>query len=96
MSSPASLTPHNTRFARWHRRILGICLVVFSLEVGLVLLIFPWLHNWELNWLPSHSSFLMNIWPNLYFRGALSGLGLLNIYVAVAEAGRQISSLVTG
>ena len=28
-----------------------------------------------------------------YFRGALSGLGLLNIYVALAEAGRQLKSL---
>jgi hypothetical protein len=27
---------------------------------------------------------------NQYFRGALSGLGLLNIYVAIVEAGRQV------
>jgi hypothetical protein len=28
-----------------------------------------------------------------YFRGAISGLGLLNIYVAFAEAVKQLKSL---
>ncbi len=78
---------------RWHRRILGICLVIFAFELGLVLLIFPWLSNWDLNWLPLHSRFLSNVWLNPYFRGALSGLGVLNIYVAFLEALRQIATL---
>lgn len=77
---------------RWHRRILGICLVIFAFELGLFLLVFPWLPNWDLNWIPLHSPFLSSLWLNQYFRGALSGLGLLNIYVAVLEAGRQIAA----
>ena len=40
-----------------------------------------------------HYRFLSNIWMNQYFRGALSGLGLLNMYVAAVEAGRQIMTL---
>lgn len=85
--------PTDTRFVRWHRRILGICLVIFAFELGLFLLVFPWLPNWDLNWIPLHSRFLSDLWLNQYFRGALSGLGLLNIYVAVLEAGRQISAV---
>jgi hypothetical protein len=80
----------NTPFVRWHRRILGICLIIFAFELGLFLLVFPWLPSWDLNWIPLHSRVLSDLWMNQYFRGALSGLGLLNIYVAVIEAGRQV------
>ena len=33
------------------------------------------------------------LWLSPYFRGALSGLGLLNIYIAVAETLKQLKSL---
>ena len=95
MNARTDVTPppqSATRFVRWHRRILGICLVIFAFELGLFLLVFPWLPNWDLNWIPLHSPFLSSLWLNQYFRGALSGLGLLNIYVAVLEAGRQIAA----
>jgi hypothetical protein len=94
VSAGAGVTPKpssDTRFVRWHRRVLGICLIIFAFELGLFLLVFPWLPNWDLNWIPLHSPFLSDLWMNQYFRGGLSGLGLLNIYVAVAEAGRQIA-----
>jgi hypothetical protein len=81
------------RFLKWHRRVLGLCLVVFAFELGLFLLIFPWLSNWDLSWIPVHSPKLSNLWMSHYFRGALSGLGILNIYVALAEAVKQIKSL---
>jgi len=32
------------------------------------------------------------VWLNAYFRGALSGLGLLNVYVAFLEAARQVAA----
>jgi hypothetical protein len=94
LSVGAGVTPpaSDTRFVRWHRRVLGICLVIFAFELGLFLLVFPWLPNWDLNWIPLHSPFLSELWLNQYFRGGLSGLGLLNIYVAVMEAGRQIAA----
>ena len=95
MSAPVGITPEpaNARFLRWHKRILGVCLVIFAFELGLVLMVFPWLSNWDLNWLPLHSRFLSSVWLNPYFRGALSGLGLLNIYVAFLEAVRQMAAL---
>ena len=85
----------DTPFVRWHRRVLGICLVIFAFELGLFLLVFPWLPNWDLNWLPLHLRFLSDLWMNQYFRGALSGLGILNIYVAVTEASRQVISAIS-
>jgi hypothetical protein len=79
---------------KWHRRLLGIVLIIFAFELGLFLLIFPWLDSWNMNWIPLHSPRFAGFWMSGYFRGSLSGLGLLNIYVALAEATKQITSLV--
>ncbi len=84
-----SVLPTN-RVLRWHRRVLGFCLVVFALEVGLFLLLFPWRRDWEMSWIPVHSPHLAGLWMSPYFRGAVSGLGLLNLSVATAEFLRQI------
>ena len=82
-----------SRLMRWHRRVLAFCLVIFAFELGLFLLVFPWLKNWDMSWIPVHSPRLATIWMSPYFRGALSGLGLLNIYVAVLEAVRQLRAI---
>jgi hypothetical protein len=87
-SAPAK----GTRFLRWHRRTLGICLVLFAFELGLFLLVFPWLSSWDLSWVPVHSARFAQIWMSPYFRGALGGLGLLNLYVAFAETIRLLKS----
>jgi hypothetical protein len=78
---------------RWHRRVLGFCLIIFAFELGLFLLVFPWLRSWDLNWVPVHSPKFAELWMSPYFRGALSGLGLLNIYIALAEFARQLKSV---
>jgi hypothetical protein len=75
---------------RWHRRILGFCLVIFAFEIGVFLVVFPWLDNWDLSWIPVHSPKLSDIWMSRYFRGALSGLGVLDIYIALAELFKQL------
>ncbi|MBV8709019.1 MAG: hypothetical protein JO028_17645 [Acidobacteriaceae bacterium] len=75
---------------RWHRRILGFCLVIFAFEIGVFLVVFPWLDDWDLSWIPVHSPNLSALWMNPYFRGALSGLGFLDIYIALAELFKQL------
>ncbi len=77
-------------FVKWHRRILGFCLVIFASELGVFLLVFPWQSNWGQSWIPLHVSKLADLWMSRYFRGALSGLGLLNLYVSFSELIRQI------
>ena len=87
-------TPRMTsRFMTWHRRVLGFCLVVFALELGLPLIFVPWTRIWEVSLFPIHSTILARVWMSGFFRGALSGLGLLNVYVALAELSKQLSSL---
>jgi hypothetical protein len=101
MSSPApgrvasnpQPAPKPNRFRRWHQRVLGFCLVIFAFELGFFLLVFPWMRSWELNWVPVHSRTLSDIWMSRYFRGVVSGLGLLNIYIACMELIKQFRAL---
>jgi hypothetical protein len=92
MSTPASIPSGSklNKFNKWHRLILSICFIVFAGELGLCLIVLPWLSNWEISYIPVHSPRLSDIWMSPYFRGVLSGLGLLNVYVALAEIGRLI------
>lgn len=85
-------SPPPSRFARWHSRILGFCLVAFALEIGLFLVMFPWTQWWELNWVAVHSPVLSELWLSSYVRGAVSGLGVLDVYIAFAELLRLIKS----
>ncbi len=67
--------------------------IIFCLELGLFLLIYPWTDSWSGNyfsWIgPLRLQPLWHqIWNNGYV-GAVSGLGLVNIWVAVAEALRK-------
>lgn len=99
MTAPAQtpLAPQSTnkagRFTRWHRRVLGFCMVVFALEIGVFLVVFPWLSNWDQSWIPVHSPSFANVWMSPYFRATLSGLGLLNIYIAGMELLSQLKSI---
>ena len=87
--TPPSLpgAPHGMRSTRTPR-LLRLCFAIFTFEIGLFLTIFPWVDIWSLNyfsgWLPA----LENVWDDPYFRGAITGLGLVNIYVACAEVVR--------
>jgi len=89
MPEPASSasTPESSSGARSARtpRLLRLCFAIFTFEIGLFLAVFPWVDIWSLNyfsgWLPA----LENVWDEPYFRGAITGLGLINIYMACAE-----------
>jgi len=81
--SPASRTT-------WYGKVLRLCFVIFCFEVGVFLVVFPWLQDWDNNRLSAYSSLLEEVWGNPYFRGALSGLGLANIYISFLEILRLI------
>lgn len=68
----------------WYQKLASILLILFCLEIGCFLLIFPWLSElWEKNLFSSllHRGY----WESPYFRGALSGLGVVNLYISFAE-----------
>jgi hypothetical protein len=68
---------------------LGIFLfIVVCFEVGAFLTVFPWTPQWDNNSVASLFPWLHDLWTSSYFRGALSGVGLLNIYISFGEVSR--------
>lgn len=66
-------------------RIFLIVLIVFCFELGVFLLVLPWSAFWERNYFLYQYPELARWLLNPYFRGAVSGLGLIDIYLAVHE-----------
>jgi len=74
---------------RWLQRVWLIIFVVFCVELGMLLLVLPWTPLWNDN------SLLLNF-PNLralvqwnFVRGAVTGLGAVDIWLGIWEAVRQ-------
>jgi hypothetical protein len=71
-------------------RLVRVCFAIFTFEIGLFLVVFPWVSTWDWNYLQDLFPSLEIIWDNPYFQGALTGLGLVNIYVACLEVVRLL------
>ncbi|HEV2690985.1 MAG TPA: hypothetical protein VGV35_20655 [Bryobacteraceae bacterium] len=76
------------RRVSWVHRLGALLFILVCFEVGVFLLVFPWMNYWDNNWIAGVAPWVRSIWINAYFRGALSGLGLLNIYISLAEVFR--------
>jgi len=55
-------------------RLVRICFAIFTFEIGLFLVVFPWVDSWDWNYLQDIVPSLEGIWDNPYFQGALTGL----------------------
>ncbi len=64
--------------------LLLFCFALFTFEIGVFLTIFPWRDNWSWNYFPGAFTFIEDVWDEPAFKGGLTGLGLLNIYVALS------------
>ena len=71
-------------------RLMPICFAIFAFEIGVFLLIFPWMDSWNSSYFKIVSPAARRLWGDPYFRGALSGLGLVNIYISFREVGRVL------
>ena len=78
-------TPSPPRQSKRRRIIVGLVFALLAFETGLSLIIFPWMENWEFNYFQNLFPPLENVWDDPYFRGAITGLGLVNIYIACLQ-----------
>jgi hypothetical protein len=69
-----------------------LLLVGVFFEIGLVLVFVPWISYWEHNYFAELLPALGEIMADPYLRGAVSGLGILNLYAAFAELGALLSA----
>jgi len=69
----------------WLHRLASRVFILICFYVGVFLIIFPWLRSWDRNSIASFAPWVRDLWDSPYFRGALSGLGLVNVYISLAE-----------
>jgi len=69
----------------WLEKTAAVVYCIFCIEIGLFLLIYPWMASWERNYLVQMKPSLTGLLNSVQFRGAVSGLGILNLIVALSE-----------
>jgi len=62
-----------------------LVLVVLFFEVGVVLIFLPWSAFWDRNYFAQLVPSLHAAITNNFFRGAVSGLGVINVVAGFAE-----------
>jgi hypothetical protein len=65
--------------------VAALLSILSSLLVGLVLVVAPWTSLWESNWLLQPYPALRGLLLNAFARGAVSGLGLVNVLLALHD-----------
>jgi len=69
-------------------RLFLLALIVFCLELGLLVVVLPWSAMWERHYLLHRFPELAPWALNYYLRGAISGLGLVDIGLGLGAAVR--------
>ena len=59
--------------------------MAFFLEVGLLLIVIPWSAFWERNYFGEAWPTLLPILKNNFVRGAISGLGIVNLIAGFTD-----------
>ena len=88
-ASPAQETLSGQKSTRakigWQKRLLRISLALFIFEVGAFLVVFPWTEYWNINYFQSLTPYFQDLWYRPSFRGAITGLGFVNVYIACLQ-----------
>ncbi len=75
--------------AHWFQKVWAVVFIIFCLELGLFLVIYPWTDDWDHNLFATSPSAQLarwnEWWHNPFFKGAISGLGFLDLWVSIAE-----------
>jgi hypothetical protein len=73
------------RLRPWQSTLLRIVYIVYSLEVGMFLIFLPWQSFWESNYFLFRFPDLHPIMLNPFLKGAISGLGIVNLLIGFDE-----------
>jgi len=76
------------------KRILRVVMFLFWLELGMMLILVPWSDYWDMNYFLFQYPSLALILKNAYLRGAVSGLGIMDVLLAVASFRFRIRTVV--
>ncbi len=73
-------------------RVLYTLIVLLFFELGVFLFLLPWFSFWEQNYFLSRFPYLNHVMLNPALRGAVSGLGLLDVGLAVSMVRKRWTS----
>jgi hypothetical protein len=59
--------------------------IAYFIEVGVILVVVPWSAFWERNYFAESLPLLQFVTGNDFVRGAVSGIGVLNILAGLAD-----------
>jgi hypothetical protein len=62
-----------------------LLLIAFFFEIGFVLIVIPWSAFWDRNYFAQMAPTLGAVITNNFFRGAVSGLGVINILAGMSD-----------
>ena len=82
ISEPVPVAP---RRYRWYHKLSALLFIIFCLELGMFLLVFPWSEWWDFNFFASYIPEWHRYWESAYLRGAISGLGVIYLYISLVE-----------
>jgi hypothetical protein len=86
--------PHKpSKWDLWKGRFVLVVFVLFCLEVGILLTVLPWTRLWTDNTLVASYPQLQEFLRYDFLRGLISGLGLVDIWLGIAEAVRYRESM---
>ncbi|MGH9407373.1 MAG: hypothetical protein ACRD3D_16260 [Terriglobia bacterium] len=71
------------------KRLVVMLRVLLYLALGLALLYCPWLPVWTNNFFLTHHTWLSSAAHNDYVRGAISGVGVIDVWLAFEEVRRR-------
>ena len=83
-----------SRGYHWLEKASALLYVILCFQLGTFLLVFPWFDHYWVNSYFSNVGFSVfgqeweKIWDSSWFRGAVSGLGLVNIFISFIEVFR--------
>lgn len=89
------MVSHAETPAPWHHVLARLLFAIFLFELGVFLIVYPWLDAWSINRFATFGGDTLTtatfadiwrrMWISPYFRGAISGLGVVNIYISLLE-----------
>lgn len=77
-------------------RFLRVLILLVWLELGMVLILVPWLEIWEANYFLYQYPPLGIFVNNPFVRGAISGLGFINVLLSIGAFRRGSSVVASG
>src|SRR5579884_4267837 len=85
-SNPNDATVRTSGWDRAGKRLGAVLFILLCVEIGIFLLVMPWSALWRRNLLLSYYPLLRPVFLSSYLRGAVSGLGLVNLWLGISHA----------